>query len=337
MGHQARIQIARMGENDVMTPECFVGIDVSKDRLDVALRPTGERFSVDNTDPGVERLIRRLVEVSPALIVLEATGRYHRLALGELLAAGLPAIAINPRQARDFARAIGVLAKTDRIDAAVLAEFADKIRPEVRTIADEDTQQLEAVCTRRRQLILMLTAEQNRYPIASKAVRPKIKKHIHWLEAELEDLDEELKTRIRSSPAWREKEDLLSSFKGVGKVTSHSMLAYLPELGRLDRRQIAAIVGVAPFNQDSGKRRGQRHIRGGRRRLRNVLYMATLVAIRHNPTIREFHRRLANAGKAPKVAIVACMRKLLTILNAMLRSKSRWQPDFPLVSQDSLS
>ena len=320
-----------------MTPECFVGIDVSKDRLDVALRPTGERCSFDNTGPGVERLISRLVELSARLIVLEATGRYHRLVLSELLAAGLSAIAINPRQARDFARAVGVLAKTDRIDAAVLAQFADKVRPEVRTIADEDTQQLEAVCTRRRQLILMLTAEQNRYSIASKPVRPKIKKHIHWLEAEIEELDDDLKNRIRCSPAWREKEDLLSSFKGVGHVTSHSMLAYLPELGTLDRRQIAAIVGVAPFNHDSGKRRGQRHIRGGRRRLRNVLYMATLVAIRHNPTIREFYRRLIQAGKLPKVAIVASMRKLLTILNAMLRSKTRWNPDFHLASQDSLS
>jgi transposase len=326
-----------MGENDVMTTEVFVGIDVSKDRLDVAVRPSGERFVFDNNDPGVEALIKKLAEISPTLVVLEATGRYHRLALGQLLGAGLPAIAINPKQGRDFARALGLLAKTDRIDAAVLAEFAEKVRPEVRTIADEDTQQLEAVCTRRRQLVLMLTAEKNRYPLASRAVRPKIKKHIHWLEAELEELDEELKNRIRSSPAWREKEDLLSSFKGVGNVTSHSMLAYLPELGRLDRRQIAAIVGVAPFNQDSGKRRGQRHIHGGRRRLRNVLYMTTLVAIRHNPTIREFHQRLIKAGKLPKVAIVACMRKLLTILNAMLRSKSRWQPDFSMASQDSLS
>lgn len=326
-----------MGENDAMTTELFVGIDVSKDRLDVALRPSGERSSFDNTDPGVERLIHQLKGTPPALIVLEATGRYHRLALGQLLAAGLPAIAINPKQAREFARALGVLAKTDRIDAAVLAEFADKIRPEVRTIADEDTQQLEALCTRRRQLITMLTAEKNRYPLASKAVRPKIKKHIHWLEAEIEDLDEELKDRVHSSPAWREKENLLASFKGVGSVTSFSLLAYLPELGRLDRRQIAAIVGVAPFNHDSGKRRGQRHIHGGRRRLRTVLYMATLAAIRHNPTIREFYQRLIKAGKLPKVAIVACMRKLLTILNAMLRSNSRWQPDFHLASQDSPS
>jgi transposase len=317
--------------------EFFIGIDVSKDRLDVCVRPTKQSFHVQNTDSGVEDLIVQLSKLSPVLIVLEATGRYHQFALGQLLGAGLPAIAINPKQSRDFARALGRLAKSDTIDADVLAEFAEKVRPPLRPLADEDTQQLQALCTRRRQLIVMLMAEQNRYHDAAKAVRPKIKKHIHWLEAELDDFDQELKKRIRSSPAWREKEDMLSSFKGVGNVTTHSLLAYLPELGTLGRRQIAAIVGVAPFNKDSGKHRGQRHIQGGRRRLRNILYMATLVAIRHNPTIRRFHQRLISAGKLPKVAIVACMRKVLTILNAMVRSKSRWQPDFQLVSQDSPS
>jgi transposase len=320
-----------------MTMELFAGIDVSKEHLDLAVRPNGPRLSFENSDSGVDALIQTLSESSVTLIVMEATGSYHRLALGRLLAANLPAIAINPRQSRAFARALGRLAKTDDIDAEVLAEFAEKVRPPLRSVPDADTQALEALCTRRRQLVTMLGAEQNRYHSAPGSLRPRIRKHIHWLEKELEHLNKDLKNRIRSSPAWREKEDCLSSFKGVGPVTTYSMLAYLPELGTLNRRQIAALVGVAPFNKDSGSQRGRRHIHAGRSRLRTVLYMATLVAIRHNLTIAEFYKRLIAAGKLPKVAIVACMRKLLTILNAMVRNKTTWQPHFSLYTKGSPS
>ena len=311
-----------------MTLEQFIGIDVSKDHLDIATRPTTDPLGFQNTDEGVDALIHHLRPLQPTLIVLEATGRYHRLVLSRLLATGLPAIAINPRQARDFARAIGRLAKTDAIDADVLAEFAEKIRPQPRSIADEATQELEAICTRRRQLVAMLSAEKNRLHTAPKKIRSEIQKHIHWLEKEISQLEKDLDKQIRSSPAWREKDDLLRTCKGIGPITTLTMLSCLPELGTLSGRQIAALVGVAPFNDDTGKHKGRRHIQGGRLDVRAVLYMATLAAIRHNRTIREFHRRLIAAGKAKKVAITACMRKLLTILNAMLRDKKPWQPDF---------
>lgn len=311
-----------------MSIEHFIGIDVSKDHLDIAVRPINEKLRVLNNDEGAGTLVERLRPLKPTLIVLEATGRYHQLVLGQLLAAGLPAIAINPRQARDFARAIGRLAKTDGIDAGVLAEFAEKIRPEVRSMADEATQELEAFCTRRRQLVGILSSEKNRIHTATKAIRPDIQKHIHWLEKEIAQLEKELDKRIRSSPAWREKEDLLRTCKGIGPVTTHTMLSCLPELGTLSGRQISALVGVAPFNNDTGHHKGRRHIRGGRLDVRSVLYMATLAAIRHNRVIREFHRRLIAAGKAKKVAITACMRKILIILNAIVRDKKPWQPDF---------
>lgn len=311
-----------------MTVEQFIGIDVSKDHLDIATRPTTDPLHFLNTDEGVDALIHHLRPLQPTLIVLEATGRYHRLVLSRLLAAGLPAIAINPRQARDFARAIGRLAKTDAIDANVLAEFAEKIRPQPRSIADEATQELEAICTRRRQLVAMLSAEKNRLHTAPKTIRSEIQKHIHWLEKEISQLEKDLDKQIRSSPAWCEKDDLLRTCKGIGPITTLTMLSCLPELGTLSGRQIAALVGVAPFNDDTGKHKGRRHIQGGRLDVRAVLYMATLAAIRHNRTIRAFHRRLIAAGKAKKVAITACMRKLLTILNAMLRDKKPWQPDF---------
>jgi transposase len=317
-----------MGEDDFMTAEHFVGIDVSKDHLDIAIRPSQQPIRFLNTDEGVDGLIQHLRPCNPALIVLEATGRYHQLVLSRLLAEGLPAIAINPRQARDFARAIGRLAKTDTIDADVLAEFAEKIRPQLRSMADEATQELEALCTRRRQLVSMLSAEKNRHHTAPKRVRTEIQRHIHWLEKEIGQLEKDLDRQIRSSPAWREKDDLLRTCKGIGPVTTHTMLSCLPELGCLSGRQIAALVGVAPFNDDTGKHRGRRHVQGGRFDVRAVLYMATLAAIRHNKTIRQFHSRLITAGKAKKVAITACMRKLLTILNAMLRDKKPWQPDF---------
>jgi len=307
---------------------CFIGIDVSKDQLDVAVRPTNEKMSFANEDDGIDMLIKRLLPFQPHLIVLEATGSYHQLVLGRLLACGLPAIAINPRQSRDFARAIGRLAKTDSIDANVLAEFADKIRPELRSIPDEATQQLDAICTRRRQLVTMLAAEKNRHHSGPAAIRSQIKKHIVWLEKQINELQRDLDKLIRSTPAWREKDDLLRSCKGIGPTTSHTMLASLPELGTLSRHRIAALVGVAPFNSDTGKYRGQRHVQGGRIDVRCVLYMATLAAIRSNPVIRAFHHRLIAAGKAKKVAITACMRKLLTILNAMVRTNTRWTANF---------
>jgi transposase len=306
----------------------FIGIDVSKDQLDVAIRPSGERAQFANHDDGIDQLIQRIQPLSPTLIVLEATGSYHRLLLSRLVAGGLPTIAINPRQARDFARAMGRLAKTDAIDADVLAEFGEKIRPELRSITDEATQQLEAACTRRRQLVGMLTAEKNRLHSSPSSVRSQIKKHIQWLEKHIQELETDLDRQIRSSPAWRDKDDLLRSCKGIGPTTSHTMLACLPELGQLSRHQIAALVGVAPFNQDTGKYRGRRHVHGGRSDVRSVLYMATLAAIRHNPVIRDFHQRLITAGKLKKVAITACMRKLLVILNAMVRHNTTWNVDF---------
>ena len=306
----------------------FIGIDVSKDHLDVAIRPSDQQMQFGNDDEGVDKVIEALNPVSPTLIVLEATGSYHRLVLSRLLAAGLPAIAINPRQARDFARAIGRLAKSDTIDADILAAFGEKIRPELRAVADEATTQLEALCTRRRQLVGMLTAEKNRFHSSPASMRPLIKKHIQWLENNIAELEKDLDDQIRSSPAWRDKDDLLRSCKGIGPTTSHTMLACLPELGQLNRHQIAALVGVAPFNRDTGLYRGRRHIYAGRTDVRCVLYMATLAAIRYNAAIRRFHQRLIAAGKLKKVAITACMRKLLTILNAMLRSNTPWNVDF---------
>jgi len=307
---------------------CFIGIDVSKDQLEVAVRPTNEQMAFRNDDDGIDKLIERLQPLQPELILMEATGSYHQLVLARLLASGLAAMAINPRQARDFARAIGRLAKTDSIDANVLAEFADKIRPEIRAVADEATQQLDAICTRRRQLVGMIAAEKNRYHSGPATIRAQIKKHILWLEKQIQELEDDLDKLIRSTPAWREKDDLLRSCKGIGPTTSHTMLACLPELGLLSRHQIAALVGVAPFNSDTGKHRGQRHIQGGRLDVRCVLYMATLAAIRSNSVIRSFHRKLVCAGKPKKVAITACMRKLLTILNAIVRTNTRWNPDF---------
>jgi transposase len=311
-----------------MSTAPFIGIDISKDQLDIAVRPTNERKRFVNNDEGVDMLVQTLQALHPALIVMEATGSYHRLALGRLVAAGLPAIAINPRQARDFARAIGRLAKTDAIDADVLAEFGEKIRPELRAVATEATQHIEAICTRRRQVVSMLAAEKNRIHTAPSSVRAVIKKHIQWLEKHIEELENDLDKQIRSTPAWRDKDDLLRTCKGIGPITSHTMLACLPELGTLDRGKIAALVGVAPFNNDTGKYRGPRHVQGGRADVRSVLYMATLAAIRFNAPIRTFHQRLIAAGKLKKVAITACMRKLLTILNAMLRTNKPWSADF---------
>lgn len=309
--------------------ESFVGIDVSKATLDVHVLPAGEAWSTPNDDGAMRALVARLAALRPVLIVMEATGGLERRALAALLVAKLPAVAVNPRQARDFAKATGHLAKTDKIDARSLAFFADRIRPPVRPARDEATQELEALIVRRRQVVDMITAEKNRLasaPPSQRVVRA-IRKTISCLQKQLDDIDSDINKSVRESPAWREKDDLLRGVPGVGRVLSRTLLAHTPELGALTRKQIAALIGLAPLNNDSGTKRGRRCIWGGRGQVRAVLYMATLAAIRCNPVISDFHTRLLAAGKLPKVAIVACMRKLLTILNAMLRSNSPWSTE----------
>ena len=308
-----------------MTPSTsFVGIDVAKDRLDLAWRPTGERWTAPNTERGICSICRRLRAPAPALIVLEATGGLELPLTGALAAARLPVVVVNPRQSRDFAKATGRLAKTDALDAAVLAQFAEAVRPEPRPLPDAATQALSALLLRRRQLIGMLTAEKNRLGSSPAPVRKAIVAHIRWLESRLAELDADLACTIRESPLWREKDDLLQSTPGVGPVLALTLLASLPELGTLTRQQIAALVGVAPLNRDSGRFRGGRRVWGGRAHVRAALYMGTLVATRFNPVIRAFYHRLCAVGKAKKVALTACMRKLLTMLNAMLKHQTPW-------------
>lgn len=310
-----------------MTPGRFIGIDVAKRELEVAERPSGARWAVSNDAVGIAELIERLRAAGLcASIVVEATGGYEMPLVAALTAASLPVAVVNPRQVRDFARAVGKLAKTDRIDADVLAHFAEAVRPEPRPVPDELTQALQGWLARRRQLLEMLGAEEQRLAMSARPVRRHIQQHVEWLRQQLRDVETELHELIRSSPVWRENETLLRSTPGVGPVFATTLLADLPELGRLNRRQIAALVGVAPLNWDSGQQRGTRHIWGGRAPVRTVLYMATLAAVRCNPVIRLFFARLCAAGKPRKVALVACMRKLLTILNAMMRRRVGWQP-----------
>lgn len=303
----------------------YVGIDVSKETLDVALGVGGRVFQTGNDDRAHRKLSKQLGKSDVELVVLEASGGYERPLVAELAVAGLPVAVVNPRQVRDFARAMGKLAKTDALDAHVLAEFGERVRPEPRAMPDEQTLQLAALSTRRRQIVNMLTAEGNRLKQSPAAVRGHIEEHVAWLRSQLDDIDREIGESLRSSPVWREKEDLLRSIPGVGRVVAVALLTDLPELGQLSRKQIAALVGVAPMNRDSGKMRGRREICGGRARLRAVLYMGTLVAVRYNPQLRLFYQRLVAAGKRKKVALVASMRKLLTILNAMVRDQRKWQ------------
>ncbi len=310
------------------TNEVYVGIDVSKARLDVAVRPTGASFDLANDQAGIDSLVGRLEVAHPALVVLEATGGLERPVAGALAAAGIPVAVVNPRQARDFARATGQLAKTDKIDAQSLARFADAVRPEPRPIPDHQAREFAAILARRRQIIEMTTAEKNRLSsTTSKPVRKRIEAHLRWLEKELSRTDEDLDETIRKSPIWRENEELLRGVPGVGPVLARTLLAELPELGagELNPKQLAALVGVAPLNRDSGTLRGRRTIWGGRDRVRSVLYMGALVATRHNPTIKEFYERLCASGKPKMVALVACMRKLLTILNAILKNRTPWR------------
>jgi transposase len=307
--------------------DLYVGIDVSKAVLDVAVTPSDEAWSVPNTAEGMHRLVEKLGGMSPRLIVLEATGGLERRAVAALAAAGLPVVAVNPRQVRDFAKATGKLAKTDAIDAAILALFADRIRPKLRPLRDAETQELEALVVRRRQVVDMISAEKNRLSAAppSKRVRTAIGRTIKWFEKQLEEIDGDIDSAVKGSSAWREKDDLLQSVPGVGKVLSRTLLSLVPELGTLGKKQLAALVGVAPLNRDSGTQRGRRSVWGGRAHVRAVLYMGALVAARFNPTMKAFHARLRASGKLPKVALVACMRKLLTILNAIVRDRTPWR------------
>ena len=303
-----------------------VGIDVSKARLDVHMLPSGEAFAVARDGKGLESLVERLTALDVSLIVLEATGGFETMVAAVLAGAGLPLAVVNPRQIRSFAKALGKLAKTDAIDAEVIALFADKVRPQVRPVPTSDARALGELVARRRQIVEMIGMEANRRRhAADKRLAKTIDRHLAFLVKELAAVDADIDTDVRASPAWRETEDLLASVPGVGPVTARTLIAELPELGSLDRRKLAALVGVAPFNRDSGAWRGHRMIGGGRTSVRNVLYMAALVAIRHNPVVRATYQRLVNRGRPKKVAIIACLRQLLTILNAIVRTKSPWK------------
>jgi transposase len=310
-----------------MSSELFVGIDVSKAELEVALGPEGELETFANAPQGLRQLVAVLQRRSPTLVVLEATGGYETAAVMALAAVGIDVAVVNPRWVRDFAKATGQLAKTDRLDAQMLARYAQAVRPQPRALPDELTRELQALVTRRHQLVQMLTAEKNRLGTAPASMRRQIQAHIKWLQKQIARLDDELDQCVRSHPVWQEQEQLLRSVKGVGPVVARCLLAELPELGTLDGKQIAALVGVAPLNCDSGKHQGRRRIWGGRKRVRAMLYMAVLSAVRHNVVIRPFYQRLLTAGKRPKVALTACMRKLLVTLNAILRTGAPWQPD----------
>lgn len=307
--------------------QVVVGIDVSKATLDVAVLPSGEVLQFANDANGIDELGKKLKLAAAELVVMEATGGYETAVATALVSAGFRVAVVNPRQIRDFAKATGRLAKSDRIDARVIAEFGQAIEPKIVRLPDEDARELEALLVRRRQLVAMRVQEVNRLGLMHGAMRKRIKAHIDWLEKEIDKLEIDLTAGLRRSPAWRAKDDLLQSFKSVGRITSSTLLVALPELGQLDRRAIAALVGLAPFNRDSGVMRGRRSIYGGRSQVRTVLYMAATTAIRSNPVIRAFYERLKARGKPHKVAMVACMRKMLTILNAMVRQSTPWTPE----------
>lgn len=305
----------------------FVGIDVSKDSLDVHILPGGESFAVGRDGEGLSQLCERLLQLAPQLVVLEATGGFETVVACALASAHLPLAVVNPRQIRDFARSIGRLAKTDAIDAEVIARFAEAVRPEPRPVPDEEALMLGELVARRRQLIEMMVAERNRRRrLTNRTLIKALDRHLDLLQKHLSELEEDIDTSIRGTPAWRAKEDLLTSVPGIGPKIARTLIAELPELGMLDRRKIAALAGVAPFNRDSGTFRGRRSIAGGRAPVRSALYMSILVAIRRKLPMSEHYQRLRHAGKPAKVAIVACMRKLLTILNAILRDQKPWQP-----------
>lgn len=304
----------------------FVGIDVSKDRLDVHVCPSGQAFSAPRHDRGLEQLVDDLRSLAPTLIVMEATGGFEIAVAAALASAALRLAVVNPRQIRDFARATGRLAKTDVLDAQVIALFAERIRPEPRPLADADSQSLAELIARRRQVVEMVGMETNRLrQVRNPRVQHMVKASLKTLKAQLAELDRDIDDSVKRSPIWRAADDLLTSVPGVGGVTAHTLIADLPELGQLDRRRLAALVGVAPINRDSGQMRGRRTIAGGRTDVRNALYMATLSAIRWNPVISKHYQNLVERGRPKKVALVACMRRLLGILNAIMRTKTPWQ------------
>lgn len=308
-----------------MDSKSYVGIDVAKDHLDIALRPEGKTWTIQNNEEEIKELGAQIQEINPDLIVMEATGGFEINVASKLALIGLPVAVVNPRQVRDFAKSTGKLAKTDTLDAQVLAHFAEAVHPEPRYLSDEQSRLLKALIVRRRQIIEMCVSEKNRLRLCNKATQEGIIDHIAWLEESLKNLDEELAKAIQASPIWRDKDKLLKSVPGIGKITSSVLLASLPELGTLDRKKIAALAGVAPFNRDSGTMRGRRTIWGGRAHVRCALYMAALSASRTNPVIKVFYDRLIKAGKTPKVALTACMRKLLVIINSMIRYSTSWR------------
>lgn len=303
----------------------YVGIDVSKDRLDVHVRPSGEAFAVARDGDGLAALVTRLQPLAPHLVAVEATGGFEMTVAAAIAAAALPLAVVNPAQVRHYAQALGRRAKTDRIDAEVIARFAEAARPEPRALPDEATQTLSDLVTRRRQIIAMMVAERQRATRLPKRLKRSCERVVRVLEAELSALDQDIDTTVRGSPAWRAKEDLLASVPSIGDITARTLIADLPELGTLDRRKIAALVGVAPFTRQSGRWQGKAFIAGGRPNVRAALFVATMSAVRHNPTIRAFRQRLLAKGKPKMVVMVACMRKLLTILNAILRDQKPWQ------------
>jgi transposase len=321
----SRIVVTESSGDEVKEATVFVGIDVSKKTLDLALRPSGTRRRVANDSQGIAETLGIVRDLN-ALVVLEPTGGYERELVCALVEAKIAVAVVNARQIRDFAKSRGKLAKTDRIDADMIACFAEANRPEPRDLPDEQTRILEALVIRRRQLVDTRAAEQNRIKIAPKITHPSIQSMIDFISKQIDDIDKEITAAIQSNSQWRAKDDLLQSSKGVGRIVSVTLMALLPELGTLNRKEIAALVGVAPFNNDSGSKRGKRSIWGGRAAVRATLYMATLVATVHNPAIRAFHERLSSKGKNFKVTLVACMRKLLTMLNAMVRDGQRWNP-----------
>lgn len=304
----------------------FVGIDVSRGTLIVAVHPGEETKEFPNTDQGRVDLVTHLQALEVTLVVVEASGRIERPLARSLDHASIPLAVVNPRQVRDYAKAIGRLAKTDTIDARVLAQFAAAVKPQPRPLSDEKTQELADHLARREQLVNMITAEKNRLKSAPPSIQPLIAEHIAWLEEKRDEVDRKIRALSKGDPMWRERLRILESVPGVGPVLSATLLGCLPELGELDRREIAALVGVAPFNRDSGQMRGKRKVWGGRGQVRKVLYMAAVAAVRSNPVIRAFYNRLVGSGKPPKVALVACMRKLLVILNAMVRHGTAWSP-----------
>jgi transposase len=305
--------------------EIFVGIDVSKVWLDVAVHEQNEEFRVSNDSIGIADLVERLKKMGPTLIVLEPTGGFEMLVVAEMTRAGLPVAVVNAKRVRDFARATGQLAKTDKLDAKVLAHFASAIRPAVRTLRSEEEEQLTALLTRRRQVVDMLTVEKNRLVTVRAKMRSDIEAHVAWLSASLKELDKEIEGFVKGSSVWKAKDALLQSVPGIGPVTSATMLGMLPELGILNRQEIAALVGVAPINKDSGRKQGRRRVYGGRADVRSVLYMAALAAKKFNPVLAKFYDRLLKQGKEKKVALTACMRKLLVILNSMMRTNEPWR------------